>query len=142
MNHHSRTITTLFMMMLTAIVVQLAGCSDGGAGSSTSPGGSTPATIAGSCNNAASGFCNELTGSAYKAGSVQRVCDGQKMVFLAGACPTEGRVGSCLVYKGKNTESHYRYYTKFPGLGITPKGGVAAAAESQCTRLKGEWTPN
>lgn len=100
------------------------------------------ATIAGSCNNAASGFCNEFTGSSYKSASAQRVCEGQKMIFLAGACPTEGRVGSCLVYKGKSTESHNRYYTKFPGFGITPTGGVAAAAESQCTKLKGEWTPN
>jgi hypothetical protein len=142
MNYHPHTSTTLFMMMLAAIVAQLAGCSDGGAGNSTSPSGSTPATVAGSCNNAASGFCNEFTGSSYKAASVQRACDGQKMKFQAGACPTEGRVGSCLVYKGKNTESRYRYYTNFPGFGVTPKGGVAAAAESQCTKLKGEWTPD
>ena len=142
MNHHSHTGTTLFMMMLAAAVAQLAGCSDGDAGNSTSPSGSTPATVAGSCNNAASGFCNEFTGSSYKAASVQRVCDGQKMKFQAGACPTEGRVGSCLVYKGKKTESRYRYYTNFPGFGVTPKGGVAAAAESQCSKLKGEWTPD
>lgn len=104
--------------------------------------GIRPATIAGSCNNAASGFCNEFTGSSYKAASVQRACERQKMVFLAGACPAEGRVGSCLTSKGKSTESHYRYYTKFPGFGITPRGGAATAAESQCTDLKGEWTPN
>lgn len=65
------------------------------------------------------------------------------MMFLSGACPTEGRVGTCLVNKGKSTESRYRYYTSFPGSGIVPAGGAAAAAASQCTRtLKGEWTPN
>lgn len=64
------------------------------------------------------------------------------MIYLAGACPTEGRVGTCLVYKGRKNESRYRYYTNFPGFGIKPKGGAAAAAERQCAKLKGEWTPN
>jgi len=132
----------LQLMMLTAIVVQLAGCSDGGTGSSTSPSGATPATMAGSCNNAASGFCNEFTGSSYKAERVKRSCKGQGGAFLAGACPTEGRVGTCLVNKGRNDESLYRYYKNFPGFGVKPKGGPAAAAESQCAKLKGTWTPN
>ena len=132
MNHHSRT-TTFFMLMLTAAVLPLASCSDGG--SSGSP-------TAGSCDNAASGMCVEYTGAGYTALSMQRVCESQKLAFLAGACPIEGRVGSCLVYKGKRNESHYRYYTGFPGFGIKPKGGVAAAAEEQCTSLKGGWTPS
>jgi len=46
------------------------------------------------------------------------------------------------MYKGKNNESYYRYYTSFPGFGIKPKGGVAAEAEKQCTEMKGEWIPN
>jgi hypothetical protein len=121
-----------FMLMLAAAVLPLAGCG----------GGSRSSTIAGSCNNAASGFCVEYTGSDYKAMKMQRVCEAQKSAFLAGTCPTEGRVGSCLVYKGKNSESYYRYYTGFPGFGVKPKGGVAAAAESQCSRLKGEWIAN
>ena len=52
------------------------------------------------------------------------------------------RVGTCLVYKGRSDESRYRYYTNFPGFGVKPKGGVAVAAESQCAKLKGTWTPN
>ncbi len=97
----------------------------------------TAAELAGSCNNVASGFCNEFTGSSYQAASVQRTCEGQKMLYLAGACPTEKRVGTCLVYQGKNTESFYRYYANFPG--VTVSGGAEAAAESQCKKLKGEW---
>ena len=88
------------------------------------------------------GFCNEFTGSSYKAERVKRTCKGQGGTFLAGACPTEGRVGTCRVYKGRNDESLYRYYKNFPGFGVKPKGGVAAAAESQCAKLKGTWTPN
>ncbi|MGZ5441350.1 MAG: hypothetical protein ACXW5U_05510 [Thermoanaerobaculia bacterium] len=73
---------------------------------------------------------------------MQRVCEAQKGAFLAGPCPTEGRVGSCLVHKGENSESYYRYYTGFPGFGVKPIGGAAAAAESQCAMLKGEWIAN
>jgi hypothetical protein len=103
---------------------------------------SANAVIAGSCNNAASGFCNEFTGSSYKAANVERSCSKQKLTYLAGACPTKGRVGSCLVYKGKNNESYYRYYASFPGFGIKPKGGVAEEAKEQCTSMKGLWIPN
>ncbi|MBA3006661.1 MAG: hypothetical protein KJ900_08565 [Proteobacteria bacterium] len=104
--------------------------------------GSPNAIIAGSCNNTASGFCNEFNGSSYKATNVEKSCTRQKMTFLAGTCPTEGRVGSCLMYKGKDNESYFRYYASFPGFGIKPKGGVAAAAEKQCFQMKGEWIPN
>jgi len=98
--------------------------------------------IAGSCNNTAGGFCNDFTGSSYKTANVEKSCKRQMLTFLAGVCPTEGRVGSCLMYKGKNNESYYRYYTSFPGFGIKPKGGVAAEAEKQCTKMKGVWIPN
>ena len=103
---------------------------------------SANAAIAGSCNNTASGFCNEFTGSSYRAANVERSCNKQKMKFLAGVCPTEKRVGSCVVYKGKNSESTYRYYIGFPGFGVKPKGGVAAEAEKQCANMKGQWIPN
>jgi hypothetical protein len=126
MSHRSHTGIT-FLLMLAALFLPSA--SFGGDG-------------AGSCNNPASGFCNEFTGSSYKTERVQRTCKGQGGVFLAGACPAEGRVGACLVYKGRNDESLYRYYKNFPGFGVKPKGGVAAAAESQCADLKGAWTPN
>ena len=100
------------------------------------------ASIAGSCNNTVSGFCNEFTGSSYKAANVEKSCKRQKTTYLAGVCSTQGRVGSCLMYKGKNNESYYRYYASFPGFGVKPKGGVAAEAEKQCTKMKGEWIPN
>ncbi|MEK6696588.1 MAG: hypothetical protein AABY98_05450 [Candidatus Deferrimicrobiota bacterium] len=141
MSHHTHT-STSFLLMLAALFLPLASFGGDGNSSSTNASVATPATIAGSCNNPASGFCNEFTGSSYKAARVKRACKGQGVVFLAGACPTEGRVGTCLVYKGRNDESRYRYYTNFPGFGTKPKGGVAAAAESQCAKLKGEWTPN
>lgn len=141
MSHHSHTGTS-FMLLLAAAFLPLASYGGDGGSSSTNASVTTPATAAGSCNNTASGFCNEFTGSSYKAAGVERACKRQGVMFLAGACPTEGRVGTCLVYKGKNTESQYRYYTNFPGSGVKPTGGVAAAAESQCTKLKGEWTPN
>ena len=97
---------------------------------------------AGSCNNRAGGFCNEFTGPSYKAANVEKSCTKQKMAFLAGACPAEGRVGSCIVYKGRNDESSYRYYGSFPGYGVKPKAGVVAEAEKQCSMLKGAWSPN
>jgi hypothetical protein len=141
MSHRSHTGTSL-LLMLAVLFLPLASFGGDANSGSTTARAATAATIAGSCNNAASGFCNEFTGSSYKAERVQRTCKGQGGVFLAGACPTEGRVGTCLVYKGRNDESLYRYYANFPGFGVKPKGGVAAAAKSQCADLKGEWTPN
>ncbi len=138
MNHHSRATPTI-VSVLAAAVLPLAGC--GGGTSSPATAGVTTPTIAGSCNSPASGFCNEFTGASYKPAGVERACKRPGVEFLAGACPTEGQVGTCLVFKGQNTESYYRYYTGFPGSGVTPAGGAAAEAERQCTRsLKGEWT--
>ena len=141
MSHRSHTGTS-FLWMLAALLLPLASFGGEVNRSSANVSVATPSTIAGSCNNPASGFCNEFTGSSYKAERVKRTCKGQGGTFLAGACPTEGRVGTCRVYKGRNDESLYRYYKNFPGFGVKPKGGVAAAAESQCSKLKGEWTPN
>ena len=139
--HASGRLTAAFTLALMAAVLQLAGCGDSGTGSSAGAGSAVAAGLAGSCNNVASGFCNEFTGSSYKPASVQRSCEAQKMLFLSGACPAEGRVGTCLVYKGKSTESYYRYYGNFPGAAVS--GGAATAAEGQCGRaLKGEWRPH
>jgi len=141
MRRHSRNGTS-FLLMLAALFLPLASFGGDGNSSSTIAGVATPSAIAGSCGNPASGFCNEFTGSSYRAERVERTCKRQGGTFLAGVCPTEGRVGTCRVYKGRNDESLYRYYKNFPGFGVKPKGGVAAAAESQCSKLKGEWTPN
>ena len=129
------------LVMITAVVWQLLGPGTAAAGTPPGAAGAEPATMAGSCRNAAGGFCNEFTGASFKPASVQRACRGQKVAYLAGACPAAERVGSCLLNGGKNTESRYRYYTGFPGHGVRAKGGVAAEAERQCARLKGEWTP-
>jgi hypothetical protein len=137
MSHHSNT-TTTFLLMLAAAVLPLAGCGGGGKSSTVAE----SSAIAGSCNNVSRRFCVEYTGSDYRAMKMQRVCEAQQSAFLTGPCPTAGRVGSCLVRKGENSESYYRYYTGFPGLGVKPTGGVAAAAERQCTMLKGEWIAN
>ncbi len=110
--------------------------------SSSDGGGAASSSIAGSCNNEPSGFCVEYTGAEYQAPRVQKTCEAQKNTFLAGACPAAGRVGSCLVYAGKHSEARYRYYTGFPGFGVTPPQGVAVAAEEQCRDLKGEWEPS
>lgn len=160
MSNDSRTIASLFMMVGAAAVLQLAGCGDGGksgttAGTTTGTGGaavadrapspsvsSTSARVAGSCNNAASGFCSDYTGSKYKAETVRQACDQQKIAFGTDACPVAGRVGTCVMNQGKNNESLYRYYTDFPGFGIKPKGGAVTAAEEQCARLKGVWVKN
>ena len=131
MSHRSHTVTSVVLLFAT-VILPLAGCSRE----------SGPATSAASCNNAPSGFCVEYTGSDYRAMKTQRICEAQKGEFLAGPCPTEGQVGSCIVQKGKNSEAFYRYYSGFPGLGVKPTGGAAAAGESQCTMLKGEWIAN
>jgi len=116
MNRHSHT-GTFFMLMLAALLL---------------PSASFGGEAAGGRNDPKNGFCNEFGGSSYKA-------EGGKQ---AGGCPTEGRVGTCLVHKGRGNESRYRYYTDFPGFGVKPKGGAAVAAGRQCAKLKGEWTPN
>lgn len=134
MKHHSGRIISI-MLLLSAAALLLA--SD-----SKNANATTPPALAGSCLNSASGFCNEFTGSSYKADRVARSCEQQRMTFLAGECPTGERVGTCLVYKGKDSESYYRYYPRFPGFGMTPAAGVAAEAQRQCTQLQGEWTPN
>lgn len=132
MKYHSRT-TTLFMLMLVVAVLPLASCG----------GSTTPAAVAGSCNNVASGMCMEYTGADYQVLTMQRLCESQKSTYLIGACPTEGLVGSCLWNKGKRSEVTSRYYTTFPGFGVTLLAeGVAAAGEEQCTMVKGEWTLN
>ncbi len=131
------------MVLFTVAFLSLASFADAESSNTTNTNVATPATFAGSCNNGARGFCNEFTGSSYKVERVKRSCkEGNGVKYLGGACPTEGRIGTCIVYKGKNTESLYRYYKNFPGYGVKPAGGVAAAAENQCTKLKGEWIPN
>ncbi len=115
----------------------------GVAGTGSTNTAATSSVPAGSCGNSASGFCNEFTGSSYKVERVKKSCrEGNGVKYLAGACPTEGRIGTCTVYKGKNSESKYRYYVNFPGFGIKPAGSAAVAAQNQCTKLKGEWIPN
>jgi hypothetical protein len=109
-------------------------------GSDASSDAAAPSKLAGSCNNANAGFCNEFTGSSYTPAGVEDSCkaQGAGIVFLPGLCPSDGRVGTCLVRKGTSTESYYRYYAAFPG---TPS--AAAAAEKQCVgTLKADWTPN
>ena len=133
-----------------ALVLALVGCGGGDSGS-TVDAGSGPITTrghAGSCHNAAGGFCNEFSGSSYTVDSVQKSCGvigGMRIegpMFLPGLCPTEGRVGTCLVNKGKGSESPYRYYANFPGDGKATKDSAAASAEMQCKLIKGEWSSN
>lgn len=120
----------------------LASCGDSGSSGATNV-SVTPATpTAGGCDNASNGFCNDFSGADYASMNMRRICESQKMVFLAGGCPSERRVGSCLVNKGNKSESYYRYYTGFPGFGIKTEGGSVVAAERQCAKLKGEWSPN
>ena len=128
--------TAFFVFALTSLGMNLAGCSD------RSDAGVNSAPIAGSCNNVAMGFCNEFTGSSYDAKSVRRVCESQKNQFLSGTCSTESRVGACLVYKDKKTESNYVYYASFPGIRLRDGATVVTEAAKQCAQLKGEWHPN
>lgn len=102
-------------------------------------GGTAGGSLAGSCENATGGFCNEFNGSSYKAASVEAICKGETIKFLAGVCPTEGRVGTCVVKKGTPQESKYRYYEKFPGTATATPASAASSAEQQCASLKGEW---
>lgn len=96
--------------------------------------------LAGSCNNMSGGFCNEFTGIGYDAKSVEENCNKLKAgSFLAGACPTENLVGTCLMYKGQSTESYYRYYANFPGTPSVTAADAAMYAKDQCKDIKGEW---
>ena len=115
------------------------------ASSSSADNASAPAKLAGSCSNASGGFCNEFTGSSYTPAKVESDCKalGMGIVFLPGACATDSRVGTCLVRKATSTESYYRYYANFPGVGMTTPASAAVGGEKQCTgTLKGEWSPN
>lgn len=103
------------------------------------------AAIAGSCNNPAGGMCIEYSGAGYKdAQKLQRTCEALKSTFIAGAgCPTAGLVGTCVRYKGDALEANYRYYTQFPGSGVTyTREKVATEGQRQCKPPKNEWTPN
>lgn len=129
MKRHSRAATNYCLMIASALSV--ASC--GGSGSADS-------IIVGSCETTATGFCIDY-GADFKGATLERLCKSQKGEYSAGVCPAEGRVGSCLVNKGKKSVSTYRYYAGFPGFGVTPEGGAAAAAEEQCVKsIKGEWT--
>lgn len=133
----------LLVMLLGALACT--SCSSSSSGADNADAAAAPATLAGSCNNAGSGFCNEFTGSGYTAAGVEKDCNalGAGIVFLPAACPTDSRVGTCLVRKGTSTESYYRYYANFPGGGTATPTSAAAAGEKQCTgTLKGGWTPN
>ena len=130
MTRHSYVAATSLLLIST--VLTMAGCGGGGA--------SNTAVIAGSCNTPANGFCVEY-GAGYKELTLDRLCKSQKGEHSTGACPVEGRAGSCLVKKGEKSASTYRYYAGFPGYGVTPPKGVAAAAKEQCVNsIKGEWS--
>lgn len=121
--------------LLIASALTLASC--GGKGDA---GGD--ARIVGSCNTAATGMCIEY-GAGYEGLTLDRLCASQKGVYsAAGACPAEGRAGSCRVER-KKAVSTYRYYAGFPGYGVTLPEGVAAAAEEACVNtIKGAWSAN
>ena len=125
------SVTLLFAM----VAIATSGC-DG-----TTSNATAPTQIAGSCNSEANGFCVEYTGADYQLSRVEKSCASQKTAFIAGPCPAADRVGTCLVYKGKRSEAYYRYYSGFPGYGVTPKEGVVAAGKEQCAQLKGDWIP-
>lgn len=126
----------LFAFTLTIFGAQLAGYSN------RAEAADVRIPAAGSCNNAQMGFCNEFTGTSYDAKSSRRMCESQKMQYLPASCPSEGRVGSCLVYKGKKTESNYVYYSSYPGTRLRGGATAASAASKQCAQLKGEWRPH
>lgn len=134
-----RSPTREFFILLLVLAAQVGGCGERAA-SASGAAAAVPGSFAGSCNNAPAGFCNEFTGASYKAATVQRSCEAQKMQYLSGACPTAGQVGTCVVKKGTATESAYRYYKTFPGMALPGGVTAAASAQSQCTQsLKGEW---
>lgn len=122
-----------FTLLVAVLAISTTGC-DGATSNTTAP-----THIAGSCNNEAGGFCVEYTGADYQSSRVEKTCTSQKNIFIAGSCPAADRVGTCLVYKGKRSEAYYRYYSGFPGYGVTPKEGVVAAGKEQCAKLKGDW---
>lgn len=104
-----------------------------------SSGNTDKAAIAGSCNTPANGICVEY-GADYEGLTLDRLCKSQKGEHSTGACPAAGRAGSCLVNTGKKGAATYHYYDGFPGYGVTPPEGVAAAAKEQCVNsVKGEW---
>ncbi len=131
MRPHSYTAATSFLMIAGSLT--LAGCSGSG-------GASDESIIVGSCNTPATGFCVDY-GADYKTATLDRLCKSQKGDYSVAACPAEGRAGSCLVNKGKKSVATYRYYAGFPGYGVTPEGGAAAAAQEQCVKsIRGEWS--
>ena len=123
MSHHTHT-STSFLLMLAALFLPLASFGGDGNSSSTNASVATPATIAGSCNNPASGFCNEFTGSSYKAARVKRACKGQGVVFLAGACPTEGGSARALCTREGTMNQDIATTRISRGSAPSPKAGL------------------
>lgn len=130
MTRHSFNATRSLLTIASAVV--LTSCSGGGTSDATA--------IVASCNTPATGICIEY-GPGYKDLTLERLCKSQKGEHSTGACPVEGRAGSCLVKKGEKLAATYRYYPSFPGYGVALGDGVAAVAAEQCVKtVKGEWT--
>lgn len=146
-HHHCHTkgcpmMTSLHKNRIVASITVLASslllnaCGDKGAELSASN-----SLSGGSCHVVATGNCMEYTGAAWKGMTMQRLCESQKGVYAAGACPSEGKLGSCLKSKGTKDENRLNYYTSFPGYGVklTPDA-VVKEGQEQCTKtIKGEW---
>lgn len=131
MRRHSKTVTASFLTITSSLL--MASCSGSG-------GASSEDLIVGSCNTTATGICIDY-GEKYEGLTLERLCKSQKGEYSAGACPVEGRAGSCLVRKDKKSDATYRYYSGFPGYGVALGDGVAAVAKEQCVNsIKGEWT--
>jgi len=93
-----------------------------------------PPPQAGSCLTQAIGVCQDFHGAGHSPNEVQATCGMQQLRYARGACPTEARLGTCLLFDGQPIASRLRYYQRFaPG---------ADGARQQCEgKLGGRWQP-
>lgn len=99
-------------------------CSGGGSCTTLSP--RTPADYS----------CADYTGGAWCAsGTGSRACDavGSGATYSSSACPSIGRVGSCIFYSGATSEVVVRFY---------PPGYTTARAEAACHGGGGRFVAN
>lgn len=106
------------LVLATMVPLALVGCgkkkeADGGGGGG---GGDTPkpAKVVASCDQRTTTgslkTCLEYTGSNWTAKEVQARCSAEGQVFIAGPCPTDGLVFSCVQMAGQPMEAVNRYF--------------------------------
>ncbi len=105
--------------------------------SATAACGSGETSSAGSCafNDPTPGYtvCEDFLGSGFNPAIAQEDCAKGGGMYSAGACPTEGALGTCEVASGTSAAGKTTYYAADAGTSTVNE-------EANCTSAGGIWT--